>query len=474
MPFCSLAGEAAIFASTPLDNLFIQEYMLRAPGSYVKVYIYGLMQSIYPSTAESDITKFASALALEPQVVNDAFAYWKRKRLLRYDEKRNSYIFLDIRASMSEPSQSQLDSKLFEYAELNEQLNNISQKRAFTARELDIVYDWIEIFHITHEAVIILVEYCIKKYQTKASIEKMDVIARKWHKNDITTAEKAREYLLGIDLRNSSANKILTKMGISFRNVSQDEHLLYEKWISWGFTLDAIMSVDMSGVQNPNFKYLDKVLADYHSRGLHTARLIKENINNEGSLLAKVQGFAFQLGVKTITPEIKSYYLNWHDNYNMNDEAIMITCKEASKRGINSFNEVNSIIESLARRNKKSAEDIKADFKLETYMYKILKETGVSRSVTQNDKALLTTWLQSVSMDIILLAASYCASSPRPFAALKKIVEDWISKNVKTIEQAKSMHESHSAALSDKPKGKPWRDFNERIYEDKVLDDLFE
>ena len=40
MAFCSFDDSAALFDSTPVENMFITEYMLRAPGDFVKVYLY--------------------------------------------------------------------------------------------------------------------------------------------------------------------------------------------------------------------------------------------------------------------------------------------------------------------------------------------------------------------------------------------------------------------------------------------------
>ena len=37
MAFCSFDDSAALFDATPVENMFITEYMLRAPGDFVKV-----------------------------------------------------------------------------------------------------------------------------------------------------------------------------------------------------------------------------------------------------------------------------------------------------------------------------------------------------------------------------------------------------------------------------------------------------
>ena len=35
MAFCSFDDSAALFDATPVENMFITEYMLRAPGDFV-------------------------------------------------------------------------------------------------------------------------------------------------------------------------------------------------------------------------------------------------------------------------------------------------------------------------------------------------------------------------------------------------------------------------------------------------------
>ena len=49
MAFCAFDDSAALFDSTPVENMFITEYMLRAPGDFVKVYLYALMLCYHPT-----------------------------------------------------------------------------------------------------------------------------------------------------------------------------------------------------------------------------------------------------------------------------------------------------------------------------------------------------------------------------------------------------------------------------------------
>ena len=48
MPFCSFGENAAMFDMTPIDNMFLLEYMPGAPRDYVCVYLYARMLCLHP------------------------------------------------------------------------------------------------------------------------------------------------------------------------------------------------------------------------------------------------------------------------------------------------------------------------------------------------------------------------------------------------------------------------------------------
>ena len=68
MAMCSFAEGFSMFDVTPLENLFIEEYMLRAPGDFVKVYIYGLRLCYHP-VEDATVPAISRALGLEEKTV---------------------------------------------------------------------------------------------------------------------------------------------------------------------------------------------------------------------------------------------------------------------------------------------------------------------------------------------------------------------------------------------------------------------
>ena len=80
--FCSFDDSAALFDSTPVENMFITEYMLRAPGDFVKVYLYALMLCYHP-TPRMSLSSMAKDLDMQEEDVDRAFKYWARDGLVR-------------------------------------------------------------------------------------------------------------------------------------------------------------------------------------------------------------------------------------------------------------------------------------------------------------------------------------------------------------------------------------------------------
>ena len=43
MPFCSFDRESAMYDVTPIENMFLLEYLPMAPEDYLRVYLYARM-----------------------------------------------------------------------------------------------------------------------------------------------------------------------------------------------------------------------------------------------------------------------------------------------------------------------------------------------------------------------------------------------------------------------------------------------
>ena len=140
---CMFSNEHAMMEMTPVENIFIAEYMPKAPDDSVKVYLYGLMLCRNPYMDAEDIQL---ALGLDEQAVIEAFFYWEKQGLIRVvgeDPVQIRYLTLRQHAVSSAPS------PVMEYAEHVAALNSVFTARTLSSTELRHMLDWVAVSY-TH------------------------------------------------------------------------------------------------------------------------------------------------------------------------------------------------------------------------------------------------------------------------------------------------------------------------------------
>lgn len=150
-----------MFDVTPLENLFIEEYMLRAPGDFVKVYIYGLRLCYHP-VEDATVPAISRALGLEEKTVLDAFAYWERVGVLhRIADNPPAYSFFNLKEAMltgkAEGDIPKADR------DFNIALQDLFGTRLLQAQDYERVYKIMEEMGFAPEVVLMLVKHCIER-----------------------------------------------------------------------------------------------------------------------------------------------------------------------------------------------------------------------------------------------------------------------------------------------------------------------
>lgn len=268
MPQCSFSRVTAMANVTPVQNVFIAEYMPKAPDPYVKAYLYGLMQCCNPALAEEDM---AFALEMGEQELAEAFLYWQAQGLvsiLSGDPLRVEYKHPAAAAPLSGGGARRYAA--FNAAlqdALRDALADSGKARVFFSGEMQKIYDWIEVFGLEEAAVILLVRHCLSEKGPRAGIRYMDGKARQWADAGVLSAEDAQRRIAFEQELQSGAQSILRRWRKS-RQATEDELALYQKWTKeWGMADDEILAAcaALTAAEKPTFAYLDGVL--------HNARL---------------------------------------------------------------------------------------------------------------------------------------------------------------------------------------------------------
>ena len=119
--------------------------------------------------------------------------------------------------------------------------------------------------------------YCFKK--SIRTLEGMDRTVNKFYKLGIVTLPALQEYTEAILKDDQKINKILQELSIS-RNVNYIDRENYKTWKNeWQLSDELIdYGVNLSKNKDNALKYLSRVLADWHLKGIKTVEEAKQTI----------------------------------------------------------------------------------------------------------------------------------------------------------------------------------------------------
>jgi DNA replication protein DnaD len=275
MALFEFANQYTMFDVTPVENLFIQEYMLRADGDFVKVYIYGLMQCYHPVHSAS-LSTIARDLGLEESRVENAYGYWERLGLVRrVADNPPQYAYQNLKQMTLMRAQD--DDGLYRYADFNKSLQaQFGPDRLLHPQDFEKVYDWIEGLGLPEPVVLMLVSAQMRLRGKKFAFKSLDGEARKWAEAGVKTIADAEDMLRTYTEEYAAIRAVYKKLG-KRHAVSEPDAALYHKWTKdWGFdqaTILAACEETSKGV--PTFGYVNGVLERMHLEGLRDEAALK-------------------------------------------------------------------------------------------------------------------------------------------------------------------------------------------------------
>lgn len=494
MHLCSFDDNYKIFDITPVENIFIQEFMLRAPGDFVKVYIYGL--SLCYDRHPMNIGDFAKALNIDEDIVVNALKYWERQGILRLERDGSSIssiTYYNIKDVVYNKNYN-MENTLYKYKEFNQNLQLVFGTRLLTPQEYIKIYDWVEVLNLPKEVILMMIQFYLAKKGPNLSINYLDKVAIQWAKDGIDTMQKAEEYIQASESCYKEAVAVLKYLGIR-RPPSKIELELYKKWReTWGFSLSAILQAckETAKAQSPSFAYVDKVLENMNRRGLKTPQQIMDYQSSRQSINHLVQEVLYNLGQSnvTVTPEHKELYMKWTRKWKFEHSVILLACKECVRNKASTFNSLDALLQKWLHYGLRTHADIKAYIDrrktLDLDIRAVLDRAGENRTPTPADRRFFIKWTEEWNMpyEIILLAAEYSIAAKNKMPFIHRILESWYNNNITTISEAREDHKRHkSSRKTASQSGQSGTELNKQVdfnkfeqhkYTDDELESLFE
>ena len=476
MPLCKFTDDYILFDVTPVDNLFIAEYMLTAPGDFVKVYLYGLR--LCYSRSEESLEHMASVLGLEQDTVQNAYLYWEKHGLVRrLSDVPPSYEYINLRTLVlnSASPAAQEENSLYQMSGFNSRLLKILTDRTLHGEDYASIYKCLDDFGMTEEAFLTIARNMAQankkrgaKSPTVASIIKK---ARELAKHNIISFEAVERYYSEncFDV----AKRLLAHLGI-FREPTNDEAWLCSKWLSNGFDEETLrlLCAQMTSARKPSLAYLDKIAENYHLLGLHTRAQIEAYKTDRLSPLKEVLS-ALGGGV-SINDDLLRQHEAWIARGFEQDliKTVAGLCN-ASKKG--TWNYLAQVLEGYARNGIFTTAAYEAQRqereRVKALACELLAIAGENRAPSLQERRQAESWLSSgIGEDLLREAAKLAVPSRDKFAYMGKVLEAWRSSGI--LSAPKHVEKTVSGNARPSKEVAAHR-YEQRQYEESDFDDLF-
>ena len=316
--------------ATVIPNRFLDEYMPRANGEFVKVFLM-LMRALSPSNGIKSVSAMADSLNCTEADVLRALKFWENEGLLElsYEEgalcgisftdfghgpgafetenpgtfagyhkvennsKENINPLKEADECLREDTSSKeayADSyssperdispgrmkELKENEEIKELIYMVERcfKKTLSASAITSLAYYYDKLNFSSELIEYLIEYCVSGGHK--SFKYIDSVALSWYNENIRTVNEAKRQTNSFN----AYYKILKALGISGRDPIDNEIRIMKKWTNeYCFPLEIITEACTRTVMNtksPSLKYTDSILTNWKEKGVETLDDIKE------------------------------------------------------------------------------------------------------------------------------------------------------------------------------------------------------
>ena len=307
---------------TTVSDIFIDQYMPKANGEFVKVYLY-LLRVTGSGAGIATISEIADHFSNTEADIVRALNYWASEGILQVQTGADGQItginLCSLAVSGIQAAQSNIQSAVADNAAQNNSTANIQMqdsvveklksqatdkpapsqkeytldeikefrknpdiselffiietylKHTLSSTDTNMVLYWLDELHFSTDLVEYLVEYCITKGHS--SLRYMNKVALGWADAGIKTVDQAKDDAAA---HSQIYYTVMKALGITGRNLVDSEVSLINKWVGeYGFDIElvkAACSKTISAIQKPSFEYTDSILANWRKKDVHTLK----------------------------------------------------------------------------------------------------------------------------------------------------------------------------------------------------------
>lgn len=463
MPFCSFSEGAAMFDVTPIENMFLLEYLPTAPDGFLRVYLYARMLCLHPELG-GEIADMARALRMDEDAVFNALSYWERQGLVeRLTDRPPTYAIRPLRAGAA---QTEMDQDYYKYREFNASLQDLFGAQLLHPSQYEMANDWLNVLGMEQGAVLKLLEYELRhgSRQPAAVFKRANKRAADWAERGIRTRADMEQAISYDEQVYAIAGMVLKQFAMS-RKPTVNELDCVRRWISeWKLTEADVRAAFplTTKSRNPSIAYLDAILrAKVESGGDESFAQIKEVLRELGAVKAMP------------TPEQTKQYAAWLEQ-GFEHGALCLAAIQCAKKRKNSFEELEWMVEKWGEagvRSRAQAENYVAQMQQATAeMRALLELAGLSRRPNMDDLKRYDGWKSRFPGEMIAYAAECSRGTRAPMRYMEKLLDEWGKRGVSSVEAARAEHAKLAPGKSAPQQNYQQHDYSESDFKDIFFD----
>ena len=461
MAFCRFSVEHLANNVTQVDNIFLTNYLPYADSQAVRVYIYGLFKCQDSNAQDNTLERFSTELHISVEEVEKAFNYWQEQGLVQII----NVIPFEVRyLPLTDVINNNKKYNAKKYENFNVQAQEILRGRMITPNEYREYYDLIERLHIEKNALLSIIDFCVKyKNSDKIGYAYITAVAKEWANQGITTVDAVKEKIIEMDSMKIGIDQLLKILSIK-RPLSMQEFDLFKKWIvSQGFELEVVEYVAKEVRKNKKyredyaFQTINNKLDKYFASRLLTIEDIKNFEETSAKMQEISQSIVKNLGLyyENLEPVVDNYVLPWI-NLGFSKEFLKQISNFCFKSGIRTLDGMDKTLTKFQKlgilTEQALSEYISEVLSTDKKIKEVLESIGLSRNVNQFDRDKYKVWTQVWKMpdDVISYACTLSVGKEQPMQYLSGILSSFNDKKIKTVEDAKNSFDIVSPKAKNK------------------------
>lgn len=279
---------------TPIENIFINDYMPMANGTYVKVYLLGYKYA-YDRDVKIEVNNATIAKHLDIPLddVLRAWDFWENKGIIEKlpidsDDrvnykvkflnlkqlyiKNNIGLFSQEKERIIPPrytTEDLIDAN--KVPAINNMFNAIDDimRRQTVPMEKQKILSWITDYNMNPDVIEKAFLYGVERRGIR-KLNYIEAIVRSWYDEGLTNMEAIIEAFKTKDIKYYRYQKVMRVLGLDKRPIRDEEMQLIDRWFEeYGFTIELVLQACKRDKNpKPSVEYANGILRSWYKKGI--------------------------------------------------------------------------------------------------------------------------------------------------------------------------------------------------------------